>query len=405
MKPPLGRKSICLPFESEAHYEACLDQPKMYRDDLQILIAKYPELFPPQISHGFNWHDSYYSTKQQVRLRRMKLTATGEVYSVRPSFLLPYGVARTSEVEKALYLRQFGVPFDALAYVFGRDAMFWYRAWMMWGRFHLVGTTIKDPAKLPAHLVADEKQTWVRGEKCYVPTVVGAGCILGVSVVTAASSEEFKRGYGEFAAEAAQLLPAYSPQTVCTDGWQATREAWRWLYPSVTLVLCFLHSVLKIRDRCRGVLRQQVLDRVWRVYEAATARSFSPRLRRVREWAAAELSGAVGEAVEKMCRLGERFLPAYAHPQAHRTSNGVDRLMNHQDRLLYAMRYFHHTTDSAHLAVRAMALQWNFHPYGERLRRADRQRVSPFDDVNGFHYHANWLHNLLIASSMGGLRC
>ena len=33
-------------------------------------------------------------------------------------------IARTDEVEKALYLRQWGVPFDALAYVFGRDAMF-----------------------------------------------------------------------------------------------------------------------------------------------------------------------------------------------------------------------------------------------------------------------------------------
>jgi hypothetical protein len=30
--------------------------------------------------------------------------------------------------------------------------------------------------------------------------------------------------------------------------------------------------------------------------------------------------------------------------------------------------------------------------------------VSPCADLNGFQYHPNWLHNLLIASSMGGLR-
>ena len=50
--------------------------------------------------------------------------------------------------------------------------------------------------------------------------------------------------------------------------------------------------------------------------------------------------------------------------------------------------------------------RWNgdFHPYGARLRRDQPSRVSPFHDLNGFQYHPNWLHNLLIASSMGGLR-
>jgi hypothetical protein len=36
---------------------------------------------------------------------------------------MPYLIDKTEEVEKALYLRQFDVPFDALAYVFGRDPM------------------------------------------------------------------------------------------------------------------------------------------------------------------------------------------------------------------------------------------------------------------------------------------
>jgi hypothetical protein len=68
------------------------------------------------------------------------------------------------------------------------------------------------------------------------------------------------------------------------------------------------------------------------------------------------------------------------------------------------MRYCHGQTASARLAVRAWAMQWNFHPYGPRLRHDQPARSSPFDDLNGFHYHPNWLHNFLIASSMGGLR-
>ena len=68
------------------------------------------------------------------------------------------------------------------------------------------------------------------------------------------------------------------------------------------------------------------------------------------------------------------------------------------------MRSCHATTASARLAVRAMALQGHFHPYGSRLRRDQPSRVSPLHDLNGFQYHPNWLPNLLIASSMGGLR-
>ena len=98
------------------------------------------------------------------------------------------------------------------------------------------------------------------------------------------------------------------------------------------------------------------------------------------------------------------FTPASDCPPAHRTSHAVDRLLNYQDRLLDAMRYCHATTASARLAVRAMALQGNFHPYGTRLRRDQPSRVPPFDDLNGWQYHPNWLHNLLIASSLGGLK-
>ena len=117
-----------------------------------------------------------------------------------------------------------------------------------------------------------------------------------------------------------------------------------------------------------------------------------------------DLQGPLRDVMLKLCNQCHRFLPAYDYQGAHRTSNAVDRLMNHQDRLLYSMRYFHHNTESARLAVRALALQWNFHPYGQRLLRTDPKRVSPFHDINGFQYHKNWLHNLLIASSMGGLK-
>ena len=128
--------------------------------------------------------------------------------------------------------------------------MFWYRAWLTFGRPSLLGTTVKDPQNVPTDLVADEKVTWGAGQEVYVPTTVDRDCFLGVSVVAAADTAALETGYGEFAQEAPALAPTYQPRSVCTDGWHATREAWRRLFPTITLVLGFLHSVLKIMDQC-----------------------------------------------------------------------------------------------------------------------------------------------------------
>jgi hypothetical protein len=52
-----------------------------------------------------------------------------------PAFLMPYMTARTADVEGPLFLRKFGVPFWALARVFGGDSRFWYRLECTLGRF------------------------------------------------------------------------------------------------------------------------------------------------------------------------------------------------------------------------------------------------------------------------------
>ena len=158
-----------------------------------------------------------------------------------------------------------GGPCNALASVFGRDAMFGYRAWLAFGRPSLLGITVKDPHQVPTDLVADEQVTWVAGQEVDVPTTVGGGCFLGVRVVATADPAALETGYGESAREARALAPTYHPRSVCPDGWHATREAWRRLLPTITLVLGLLHSVLKMLDRCRGEWRHQIVARVWRV--------------------------------------------------------------------------------------------------------------------------------------------
>src|SRR6266851_2927793 len=276
MEPSRG-KSLCVPFDSEEHYAACVTDLESFRQHLTEVFAKHPALFPAGISEGFVLHDTSWSIKQQVMLRRIALKATAGVFLVRPSFLLPSMVGRTEAVEKALSLRHWGVPFDALVYVFGRDAMYWYRAEMALGRPAIVGSTVKQPEQLPAHVLADEKHTWALGHEVYVATTVGSGCILGATVTDAASADALEAAYGEFAQEAHALSPTYSPTTVCTDGWEGTQGAWKRLFPTGGMLLCFLHSVLKIAERCRRdhATRKLVLDRVWKVYDSCTRAQFS----------------------------------------------------------------------------------------------------------------------------------
>lgn len=396
------RQVICLAFESEAQYAQLVAAPKLYRAWLDEQFAQHPELFPAAFAGGYAWHSRYQQKKQKLILRRVRLKTTRAVFTIAPSFLLPYGVGRTDGVEKALYLAQFGVPAEALAFVFGRDASFYERLLRSLGRLHLVGTTVKAAATLPTHLVADEKITWEGGKEVLLATTVAQGCFLGAALAADTSTAALAQAYGEFHDEAQEVAPDYAPTTVTTDGFRATRSAWQTLYPTVKLILCFLHGILKITKYCRAALLTRVLDRAWRCYEAPTAASFAQRLRRLDEWAQVHLRGGVWEMTHKLRARRTEYLTAYDHPGAPRTTNAVDRLMNYQDRWLYARRYLHGARARSRLAVRAYALLWNFHPYSASLRRRNPERQSPFADLNGFQYHENWCHNLLIAASLGG---
>jgi hypothetical protein len=92
---------------------------------------------------------------------------------------LPYRVGYTEAVEKALFLRRFGVPLWGLTYVFGCSDMCWCRLVEHLGRYDLVGTTVKAPDKLPEHLLADEKFTALNGPEVSVATTFGNDVVLG----------------------------------------------------------------------------------------------------------------------------------------------------------------------------------------------------------------------------------
>ena len=63
-----------------------------YRTYLTEVARHHPELFPQALAQGYWFHDRYPVRKQQCGVRRIKLKATGAVFTLRPSFLLPYGI-------------------------------------------------------------------------------------------------------------------------------------------------------------------------------------------------------------------------------------------------------------------------------------------------------------------------
>ena len=321
---------------------------------------------------------------------------------------MPYLVGLVDEIEKAMFLRKFNVPFWAVSHVFGKDPMYWCRIEQSIGRNSIAGTTVRNPDDIPVHLAADEKHTRILGEKTYVATTVGGGCILGSAVAEDAGEQALTDAYQVYKQEAQCVKPAYSPETVNMDGWKATRNAWKTLFPAVVIICCFLHVFIKIRDRAKKKYREifeNAASKLWECYRAEGKASFSQRIRRLAEWCEKnDVPSVIIGPITKLRKNIAAYLVAYDHPKAHRTSNMVDRLMQRMDRHLYSTQYFHGSMDAAQLSIRGWTLINNFAPYNPRTVKLHNGFKSPAERLNQFRYHKNWLQNLYVSASLGGYR-
>ena len=94
---PLSNKSkqICIHIEQET-YDRILFEAQAFRAYLDTMIHQHPELFPSDIERGYTLHDVLADSKKMpgLCLRRIKIAALegskAQVYTIRPSFVLPY---------------------------------------------------------------------------------------------------------------------------------------------------------------------------------------------------------------------------------------------------------------------------------------------------------------------------
>jgi hypothetical protein len=342
-----------------------INDSKWFRSIIDKNIQLFPELFPMEIQKGYLMKDVSRSKKMTIDIRRIQIGQSS--YTIRPSFIMPYMTENTDIAEKVLLLRKYSVPFWVLADVFGRDAMHWFRMEQSLGRNSLVGTTIRRPEDLPEHLDADEKHSWLSGEKVYAATTVGSGCILGTAVVKDAGEDSLKKAYGVFKHEVQCLHPDYSPKTVGTDGWSATKKAWNFLFCTTFIICCFLDVFIKIRDRSKKKYRDiyhEVASKLWVCYKANNKTSFVQRVRRLTEWAVQKgVPDVILNPIEKLRKNINQYSIGYDFKGSHRTSNMLDRFMQGMDRHLFSTRYFHKTLTSANNSIRGWALIYNFTPF------------------------------------------
>lgn len=409
--PAKGSKRICIPIDRTS-YEQVIDDRAAFRSLLDEYIEQYPEIFPAKIGQGYKLHGILPPSQKmpEVKLRRIQLKAKedagqNQVFTIAPCFVLPYMTGYTDQVEKALLLyEKFGVSFWGLSYVFGRNDMYWYRLTQNLGRNSIVGTTIKNPDKLPEHLLADEKHTDLNGQQAYIAITVAEDCVLGAAMATAADEKQLTEAYGHFKAEAQQLKADYQPQSVNTDGWSATGLAWTTLFPAIVIIRCFLHAFIKIRARCKRMKNDfvEIQSRVWEIYHAADPLAFMKNVAEFKTWALLSLPTGSGlDAILKLCAKTPLFIKAYAYPDAYRTSNMIDRHMEPLARFLYNTKYFNGHLISAERSVRAWAISHNFLPYCPRAQIGQKFK-SPAHQLTGFVYRDNWLENLLVSASMRG---
>ena len=107
-------------------------------------------MFPAGFDRGYRLHGFGRESRKLPGLKLRKIVlADGTSYWLRPSFVTGYMTGTVEELAYPLLLAAHGVPAWLLTIGFGHSEMYWYRLIERLGRNSLVGTTVRDAARLP----------------------------------------------------------------------------------------------------------------------------------------------------------------------------------------------------------------------------------------------------------------
>jgi hypothetical protein len=147
-------------------------------------------------------------------------------------------------------------------------------------------------------------------------------------------------------------------------------------------------------------------DKIWDAYEAKTPTSFAQRIRRLKEWAIKKMDDSpMKNNVLDLCNKAALWKVFYQYPEAHRTSNMLDRLMKLMKRCIKNAQFFHSSPPQATCYMRAFALAYNFSPSNPWTIKKHNGLICPADRINKMTYSDDWAINLMVATSLRGYRC
>jgi hypothetical protein len=417
-RPSVARE-IVIPVSLEDYLEAVKDNDK-FRRLLASCYDLHPECFPPEFDSSFSFKDFKHSKKMNISIRRIRVGLGKDMHFWRvvPCDVMPYMVGRTQEVEKALFLRKFNVPYWGLEVVFGRSSNYFWRIERRMGMTSIAGCLTgrqgsdeageKTGGALPEDICCDEKHAKYLGTKAYIAVTAGGGCVLGAELTEGADKDSLAQGYRVLKDEIAQAAPAHEIKSVNIDGYSSTVAAMREVWGGALLITCILHLYIAMRDGCKRKYREQfeaVADAFWWCYEAETKRGFAQRWRAFVNLCTESTEWLPERINEKIKRADERKLPFYKawydRPEAHRVSVAVDRVMGSLDRKLFAMRHLRGHFVNSRLLVRAWAHLHNFCPWNPHTAKSKGTKC-PAEHLTQFRYRKNWLENFRVAGSMSG---
>ena len=266
--PTKGDRTLRFPW-AESAYDRLLTERSSAKDRRAALSEECAAWFPDP----FPWGSTFCgfpapSSTPHLLWRRLRLAHGRTVFPIAPALVMPAMTGRTPAVDPAWCCMRLPGPWGAMAHGCGRQARSGSRLAPGLGRCRGVGTTVKHPERCPTAWVAEAQPRGWQGARVAIAPTAAPACLLGASLAPAASQADGAKASGVVARAAPGVEAASAPQTVQTDGGQATPGAWQALCPPMTILLSLLPAWLTIRDRATQTVGEAVAQGPKRGWEA-----------------------------------------------------------------------------------------------------------------------------------------
>src|ERR671917_1303136 len=311
-QPTRENRTITVDFRSEATYFQLLGDGKAFLECVLAFILSLGFQLKHKATCRGDGCLTRHSHYVRVRLRdltiwRLQCTTCRAVFTVLPHFVLSYRQMRPEVARDALVATHGGLSLERCAVIGHISPMAVYRLVCAFSHQSLVAVLTRCGLPLPVYFLADEKHSYCRTEKVYLPTSICGRVIWHLGYTEEASAAALTQSYGAFQRAAFHHEPSYRVRGILTDGFDSTTKSMRTLFPGARLGNCLRHALTKLPKKLvaiaspvRKTLRTQFHTLLYRARQRKGLRVFAmgQRLRRFADHVAHTAGEANGARVQ-----------------------------------------------------------------------------------------------------------